>query len=98
MTVTLRSLIPPRKPNVLAHASVSIEFEDQAVTVSDLRVLRNRSGEMWVGMPAIAVSNGGREYSYEVCVEFSRELRRAVEDAVLGEFAKWNEKRAEVRR
>lgn len=87
MKVTLQSLTPPRKPNVLAHASVKIEFDTHSITISDLRLLRNRSGELWVGMPAIAVSNGGREYRYEPCVEFSRELRRAVEDAVLAAYA-----------
>lgn len=89
MNVHVKNITPPRKLNILAHASVEIELEDQRIVVSDLRVLRNRSGELWVGLPSIAIPDGGKAYHYEACIELSRELKRAVEDAVLSSYEEW---------
>jgi DNA-binding cell septation regulator SpoVG len=89
MKVTVKSLVPPRKNGILAHASVEIELEGQRITMSDLRVLQNKSGELWVGMPSVAVQDGGKSYHYEPCVELGRELKRQVEDCVLDAYGTW---------
>lgn len=89
MNVHVKNITPPRKLNILAHASVELELEGERIVVSDLRVLRNRSGELWVGLPSIAIPDGARNYHYEPCVELSRELKRAVEDKVLAAYEEW---------
>lgn len=72
MSGQVLTIIAPRKQGVHAHAS-------------DLRILRNRSGQLWLGMPSYSIPDG-RNFRYEQTVELSRELKRAVEDAVLGEY------------
>lgn len=89
MTVNVKSIAPPRKNGVLAHAAAEIELEGQRIVVSDLRILRNKSGELWVGLPSVPVQDGGKSYHYEPCIELSRELKRALEDAVLSRYEEW---------
>lgn len=89
MQVNVKSVIPPRKNGMLAHVVVEVELEGQRITLSDLRVLQNKSGELWIGMPSVAIQDGGKSYHYEPIVELSRELRRSVEDNVLAAYEKW---------
>lgn len=90
MQVNVKSIITPRKGGIFAHVAVEIQLEEQRILLSDLRVLQNKSGEHWVGMPSVAIQDGGKSYHYEPVVELSRELKRAVEDAVLGAYEKWS--------
>src|SRR5438445_826464 len=97
MTIKVLSILPPRKNGVLAHIAVEVELEQQRITLSDLRVLQNKSGELWVGMPSVAVQDGGKSYHYEPVVELSRELKRQVEDCVLVSYERWSSQQTAVR-
>jgi DNA-binding cell septation regulator SpoVG len=97
MKVDVRSLIPPRKSGILAHATVEIELEGQRIVLGDLRVLQNKSAELWVGMPSVAIQDGGKAYHYEPVVELGRDLKRVVEDAVLARYDAWSAQQIAVR-
>jgi DNA-binding cell septation regulator SpoVG len=97
MQVNVKSLLPPRKSGILAHATVEIELEGQRIILSDLRVLQNKSGELWVGMPSVAIQDGGKAYHYEPVVELGRELKRAVEDTVLARYEEWAKQQTAMR-
>ncbi len=96
MNIIIKSVSPPRRPGTLAHVAVEIELEGHRIAISDVRVLANRAGVLWVGMPSITVFDEGRRYHYETALELSRELHRAVEDAVLAEYERWSRQEAKV--
>ncbi len=79
---------PPDKPAILAVAQVELGFDEHSVTFDDVRILRNRQGELWVSLPTRSVrpSNSSREYQYVPVITLSRLLKRQVEDAVLAEY------------
>ncbi len=91
MNIIIKSVSPPRRPGTLAHVAVEIELENHRIAISDVRVLANRAGVLWVGMPSITVFDEGRRYHYETAIELSRELHRAVEDAVLARYEQWKQ-------
>ncbi len=95
--VTVLAIIPPRKPSCLAEASVRIALDDgESVVVNDLRIIRNRAGVVWVALPTFSVKEGNG-YRYEPTVELGRALKRAVEDAVLPAFEKWQREQGSAR-
>jgi DNA-binding cell septation regulator SpoVG len=79
---------PPDKSSILAVAQVELGFDEHTVTIEDVRVLRNRQGELWVSLPTRSVRalSSSREYQYLPVVTLSRLLKRQVEDAVLAEY------------
>jgi DNA-binding cell septation regulator SpoVG len=72
--------------HILAVAVVRLRFDnDSTLTVSDLRVLRNRgTGQLWVAPPT-RFSNGERT----PLVLGSKRIQRMIEDAVLEGYEKW---------
>jgi DNA-binding cell septation regulator SpoVG len=88
MFVKVKSIHSPCRSGVLAHATVEIEIAGQRITVSDLRVLQNRNGEYWVAMPSQKIQTG-TAINYQPIVEFSKDLKRTVEDQVLPAYSAW---------
>ena len=87
MRIISATIQPPRKPNLLANASVILESEGATLTISDVRIIRNKQGVAWVAWPSYSVSQG-RAFEYFPCVEPDAVLGRRISDAVLAEFAK----------
>jgi hypothetical protein len=71
--------------HVLASCKVVLTSEDGTDTVSvlDARVLRNRSGELWVGYHNQSLPRDDGSHQYVPTIEFSKELARRISDAVL---------------
>jgi DNA-binding cell septation regulator SpoVG len=85
-TVEVVAILPPRKPSCLAEATAKIILEDgEYFVVSDLRILKNRNAQTWVALPTYSIKEGAG-WRYEATVELSRELRRKLEDAVIGAY------------
>jgi DNA-binding cell septation regulator SpoVG len=88
LKIRVVSVSPGGKSHILASCNVELTSEDgrEVVTICDARVLRNRSGELWVGYPAQPTPDldGIR---YISTIEFSRQLKRRITDAVLQEYA-----------
>jgi hypothetical protein len=80
------TLTKSHRPNVLASATV--ELDTELGTISDARILRNKSGVAWFSLPTFSVSSGG-EYPYFASVELSPALDRQVSDVALAEFERW---------
>ena len=76
------------KGHILASCRVQLTSEGgkDVITILDARVLRNRSGELWVGYPSQSIQAFDGAQRYVPVVEFSRELQRRISDAVLAEF------------
>jgi DNA-binding cell septation regulator SpoVG len=92
MNVTVKSIQPSTKPHRLADASIELADADgDSIVVSDLRILQNRQGQIWVAMPSRSVSNSGRSFQYVPQIEPSRQLQRKIEDAVLAAFEAWKQ-------
>jgi hypothetical protein len=77
------------KGHILASCRVQLSSEDEkdVVSILDARVLRNRSGELWVGYPSQSIQGFDGAQRYVPTLEFSRELQRRISDAVLEEYA-----------
>ena len=84
------------KPAVLA----SVRFEltadaEDSVIIDDARILRNRNGTLWLALPSYSIpADGGRGYDYLPAVTLGTSLKRAVEDAVLPAFERWEREKA----
>ena len=90
MIVNVKSIQPSTKPHRLADASVELTDRDgDSLVVSDLRILQNKQGQIWVAMPSRSVSDSGRSFQYVPQIEPSRQLQRKIEDAVLAAFEDW---------
>src|SRR5258708_30670615 len=76
------------KGHILASCRVQLTSEDgkDVITILDARVLRNRSGELWVGYPSQSIHAFDGAQRYVPTLEVSRELQRRISDAVLAEF------------
>jgi DNA-binding cell septation regulator SpoVG len=97
MTVKVLSFSRSSKPAVLASVRIELAVEGtgDSVVIDDARVLRNRNGQLWLAMPSYSTpANGGRGYDYLPAVILSTALKRAVEDAVLPPFEKWEREQA----
>lgn len=90
MELRVKGLQPGRKSSILAHATIELTDGDgDSITIDDLRLLRNRQGQLWVAMPSYSVqepSAAGRSFTYIPTVVLSRELQRRIEDSVLEAF------------
>lgn len=96
MRIVSVSIQPPRKPSLAANASVILEADGSTLTVSDLRLIRNKQGVLWVAMPSYSVS-AGRAFEYFPCVEPDAAFGRRIAEAVLARFAEWEKEQAGVR-
>jgi DNA-binding cell septation regulator SpoVG len=97
MNIKVLSIKPSGKAHRLADASIELtDSNGDSLVVSDLRILENRQGQFWVGMPSRSVSEGGRSFQYIPQVEPSRLLQRKIEDAVLTAFEEWKRSQSEM--
>lgn len=87
------SLKTSHRANVLASVAVELETSLGTITISDARILRNRSGVAWFSMPTYSVTKG-REYEYFATVELSPSLHRRVSEKALEEFERWEKSRS----
>src|ERR1700680_481628 len=75
------------KGHILASCRVTLTTEngDEFISICDVRVLRNWRGELWVGFPTQRTRDfEGMKYVPDM--DFSRDLRRRISDAVLAEY------------
>jgi DNA-binding cell septation regulator SpoVG len=92
MNVKVKSIQASTKPHRLADASVELADSDgDSLVISDLRILQNKQGQVWVAMPSRSVNDGGRSFQYIPQVEPSRQLQRKIEDTVLTAFEEWKQ-------
>ncbi len=88
--IEVLTIRPSRKPSALADVKIRLTFDPGTVIeVDDLRVIRNKYGELWVANPTYSLQDGPKSYRYEKVCDFSRQLTREISDAVIGDFAKW---------
>lgn len=85
LQIVVKEVGPPRKSNALASAVIELSFDNHTLTIADLRVLRNRSGECWVALPSFAIPDG-KSYRYENTVTADRGLLALIQAAVLDAF------------
>lgn len=92
MNVKVKQIQRSIKPHRLADVSIELaDCDGDSLVVSDLRILQNRQGQVWVAMPSRSVSDGGRSFQYVPLIEPSRQLQRKIEDAVLAAFEDWKQ-------
>jgi DNA-binding cell septation regulator SpoVG len=97
MKVTVTSIQPATKPHRLADASIELTDADgDSVVISDIRILQNRQGQLWVAMPSRSVNDGGRSFQYLPQIEANRQLARRIEDSVLAAYQEWKQSRSEA--
>jgi DNA-binding cell septation regulator SpoVG len=100
MNVNVKLIQAATKPHRLADASVELaDTNGDSLLISDIRILQNRQGQLWVAMPTRSVSEGGRSFQYFPQIEANRELARKIEDAVLVAYQEWkqSQSKSEVR-
>jgi DNA-binding cell septation regulator SpoVG len=100
MNIKVQSIRVSTKPHRLADATIELTDSDgDSLVISDLRVLQNRQGQIWLAMPSRSVSDGGRSFRYLPLIEPRYQLRRKIEDAVLAAFEQLRQSQstAEVR-
>lgn len=69
---------PPRSSQAIGSAEVKIEFDNgDTILISNLKVYRNRQGNLWIGYPHFAFN--GR---YVPIFLASNRIQRALEDAI----------------
>ncbi|HSY33921.1 MAG TPA: hypothetical protein VLA42_18215 [Verrucomicrobiae bacterium] len=75
--------------HILASCTVrlSTENEDEFITIFDVRVLKNRSGEKWIGYPT-QQTRDVEGIKYVPDMDFSRNLRNRISEIVLKEYDK----------
>ena len=90
MNVKVKLIQAAKKPHRLAEASVElVDGDGDSLIISDIRILQNKQGQVWVAMPSRAVSESGRSFQYVPQIEPNRQLQRKIEDAVLAAFEEW---------
>ena len=70
------------KKHVLASATVELTSEPDTVIILDARVLMDKFGSLFVGYPNQSIGRG----KYIAVIEFSKELKRRMSDAVLAAY------------
>jgi DNA-binding cell septation regulator SpoVG len=97
MNVKVKLIEASKKPHRLADAIVELADSDgDSLIISDIRILQNRQGQIWVAMPSRSVTDGGRSFQYIPQVELNRRLQRQIEDIVLAAFQEWKRTQAET--
>jgi len=101
MQVQSVSITRSDKPQVLAAATVVLsDNSGDTITIEDIRVLLNKSGQEWVALPNRPVQTPGhaRQFTYLPIVSCSRELVRRIETEVLKYYDQWaTTQKSEVR-
>jgi DNA-binding cell septation regulator SpoVG len=96
MNVKVKLIQASTKPHRLADASIElVDSDGDLILISDIRVLQNKQGQMWVAMPNRSVSDGGRSFQYVPQIEPNKPLNRKIEDSVLTAFEQWKQSRSE---
>jgi DNA-binding cell septation regulator SpoVG len=97
MNVKVKSIEASTKLHRLADAIVELaDSEGDSLVISDIRILQNRQGQIWVAMPSRSVTDGGRSFQYIPQVELNRRLQRQIEDTVLAAFQEWKRTQAQT--
>ena len=92
MNVKVKLIQPATKPHRLADAVVELADDNgDSLVISDIRILANKQGQLWVALPSRSVSDGARSFQYIPQIESNRQLLRKVEDAVLTAFEEWKQ-------
>src|SRR5690348_941773 len=96
LRITNVEIYRARKFSFLANAKVTLSDErGNSITITDLRLLKNKCLETWVALPNSAVPEG-KTWSYEPTVILSRTLQLEVFDAVLAAYEKWASEQAQT--
>ena len=87
MTVEVLEFTPPYKPSpgILAIVRVRLNADNEHIELNDLRVVRNKKGELFVGVFQY-IHNG----QFLPTITFTRKLKFLIDDAVLSAFEKWS--------
>src|SRR5262245_47798807 len=87
MHVEVLDLSQPHKPSpgILAIVRVRLSSAGEHVELKDLRVVRNKKGELFVGVFSYI-----RDGQFLPTITFSRKLKFLIDDAVLPAFEKWS--------
>ena len=86
MHVRVLEITKARKSSYLAGAKVELSDDNgTSIVIDDLRILRNRQDQLWLAPPTYSTANG-KAWEYRPVIQFDRELKRQIEDAVLAEY------------
>lgn len=87
MQVEVLEFAQPYKPSpgILAIVRVRLSSDGEQVELNDLRVVRNKKGELFVSVFSY-IHNG----QFLPTITFSRKLKFLIDDAVLPAFEKWS--------
>ena|ERR1700687_3702811 len=92
MNVLVKLIQSSTKPHRLAEATAELmDTDGDSLLISDIRILQNKQGQIWVAMPSRSVSDSGRSFQYIPQIESNRRLQRKIEDAVLAAFEEWKQ-------
>lgn len=92
MNIKVKSIQVSTKPHRLAEANIELTDSDgDSLIISDIRILQNKQGQVWVAMPSRSVNESGRSFQYFPQVESNKQLQRKIEDAVLASFEEWKQ-------
>ena len=95
MNVKVKMIQSATKPHRLADASIELaDSGGDSLIISDIRILQNKQGQVWVAMPSRSVNEGGHSFQYFPQVESNKQLQRKIEDMVLGAFEEWKQSQA----
>jgi hypothetical protein len=88
LRIRVVSIGPGTKSHVLASCKLELTSEDgtDVVSIIDARVLRNRTGELWIGYHNQAFFEPNGSHRYVPTIEFSRSLTRRISAAVLDAY------------
>jgi DNA-binding cell septation regulator SpoVG len=92
VNIKVKLIQPATKPHRLADAAVELADDNgDSLVITDIRILQNRQGQLWVAMPSRSFNEVGRSFQYAPQVEPNRQLQRRIEDAVLTAFEEWKQ-------
>src|ERR1700676_1806007 len=65
MNIKVKLIQLATKPHRIADASVELtDTNGDSLDISDIRILRNRQGQLWVAMPSRSGNDGGLSFQY----------------------------------
>lgn len=88
LRITVEHIGRGTKNHILASCRVTLTSEDgqDTITIFDARVLRNRSGELWVAFPTQSMRDFEGAQKYIPILDFSKDLKRRISETVLAEY------------
>lgn len=81
----------------LASATVRLTTDLGAVTIHDVRVLKNKSGVTWIALPSFSLPTNGRSFEYHQTIELAPELFEQVSIEVLRTYRIWSDSQNETK-